>query len=313
VKYGDHRLIDDEYRNYERFVQPFVGGGRVASAQTPRRTLRLGGIVYSLLGGVGDRFEEFASFYRRSDAAAIRQALDRLFFGTCSAWYASLGQLKPLDLTQQYSDWLALTPDSLDEAVAGRLKTVQGNETLHFKSLTANRTLCNPILALRRERIVLPTYETVTHGDLSEHNILLDEEGHSWLIDFQKTGYGHVLRDVIQLDTLVRLHLLAPEEATLDERLGLEELLCSECSFSQISQPTPASLAPALDKAFATCAHLRTIAARLVASHPGADIREFYAGAMYCALRVLRSYAVPMPQREHAILCASVCAEHVFS
>ena len=85
-----------------------------------------------------------------------------------------------------------------------------------------------------------------------------------WLIDFQGTGQGHILRDVARLDSEVRFRLLAAEEATLEERLKMEDALCSIDRFSQVEQL--ATLLPTenkvLAKAYATVVYLRTIARR---------------------------------------------------
>lgn len=307
VKFGDFRDIEQEHQNYERFIRPYVGGGRSTTVQARRRTPRLGGIVYSFAGDAGGQFVDFATFYQRSDVDAIRRALDRLFTDTCGAWYENPGQRRPLDLTRHYMDWLGMSFDSLRQ-VLERLKGVQGKEKLYFQSLSEGRPFPNPLLALERTSLVLPTYETITHGDFNEQNILLDDEGHSWLIDFQRTGPGHVLRDAIELDSIIRFTLLQEDEADLDERQRLEEAL----SVAPISGRGP-DLPPdalgdnaAARKAFAVCAHLRSLAGRLVARHTSADVREYQAGSLLCALNTLRFFSLPTLQREHALLSACV-------
>ncbi|HEY0783269.1 MAG TPA: response regulator [Thermoanaerobaculia bacterium] len=313
VKFGGSQETERELQNFTRFVQPYVGGGRNTSVLGRRRTPRLGGIVYSLLGGASDSFEDFATFYRRADGDEIARAVDRLFLDTCQPWYASLGRLRPIDLTRHYVAALELAPAILDEALSVRLKSVQGRERLSFHSLPHLRPLPNPILTLGRQSLVFSTYETITHGDFNGHNVLVDGDGHCWLIDFQRTGIGHVLRDAVQLDTIVRLLLLGPDEATLAERLELEEALGSAASFADTST-LPGRLRspnPAVAKAFLTCAHLRGLAAKLIASHREADIGEYYAGTLYCALKTASLFRTPTLQREHALLSACLTAERL--
>jgi thiamine kinase-like enzyme len=158
-----------------------------------------------------------------------------------------------------------------------------------------------------------PTYISTTHGDFNQHNLLVDTTGHTWLIDFQATGRGHILRDVAQLDSEIRFILLAPEEATLEERLQMEEALCSIERFSQVEQlvnnfPTENR---ALAKTYATIVHLRTLAHKLVAQNPSDDISEYYIALFYNAVNTLRFYSLPSRQREHALLCASILADHL--
>lgn len=313
VKFGAAGLIEKEYRNFVKYVQPYVGGGRSTHAQTRRRTPRLGGIVYSLLGEEGEQLEDFATFYRRSDTAAVLQAIDHLFGNTCKAWYASPGHVHILDLTRRYTEGLGIKPEALERAWREGLKTVQGKDQLHFSGLTGRRTVRNPFPFLAGQSIEVSSYEIITHGDFNDQNILVDAGGRCWLIDFQGTGPGHILRDIAQLDAAVRIRLLPPEEATLDERLALEEALNAPDSFrlaaTLASQPFAGN--QALSKVYATCAHLRGLAARLVAGNPTADIAEYYAASLFSSLNMIRFLALPHLTREHALLSAGLFAERL--
>ena len=59
--------------------------------------------------------------------------------------------------------------------------------------------------ALRQQ---LDGRRAIIHGDLHPGNILIDESGRSWLIDFDHVREGHVLYDFIRLETLLRLFIL---------------------------------------------------------------------------------------------------------
>ena len=87
----------------------------------------------------------------------------------------------------------------------------------------------------------------------------MDSTGHVWLIDFQDTGKGHILRDVAILDSVVRFQLLTEQEATLEERLLMEESLCSIERFSQVKDLTNrfSTSNEALAKAYGIVVHLR--------------------------------------------------------
>ncbi|HEX9732598.1 MAG TPA: response regulator [Thermoanaerobaculia bacterium] len=311
VKFGDVRSISDERAKYNEFVRPFVGGGRSTTVVASRRTPRLGGVVYSLVSDRGKRLENFASFYRNASIPQIREVLDGLFLDTCGAWYDNQGKLEPLDLTEYYSQWLGLTTESLTKAREG-LKSVQGkDEKLHFQTLTNRRPMPNALRHFPGTPLVVPTYETITHGDLNPQNILVDDTGQSWLIDFQATGPGHVLRDVAELDVSIRIHLLGPGDATLDERLALEETLCKPDSYAQLEELAweREGSNPAVDKVFATCVHLRTLARRLLARQTGSDLKEYYAATLFCALPQIRFSFLSKVQREHALLSACLLTE----
>lgn len=318
VKFGDFHRIEEEYTNFRAYIQPFVGSGRITTVLSKRRTPQLGGIVYSLLGA-NDQLEDFGHYYHRADSFHICSALDRLFFDTCGAWYANPGQLHPRDLTEEYQRTLAFTAEKLEQALFHQLKSVQlvseqGKQKLMFKSLGRERTFTNPLLMMGGAPLIYPTYINITHGDFNQHNLLVDNNtGHMWLIDFQKTGLGHILRDVAKLDSEVRFQLLASHEATLAERCQMEEVLCSAQRFSEIDQ-LPAkfsTLNPALAKAYATVVHLRKLAHKMVVQNVVDDINEYYAALFYNALNTLRFYSLPSIQKEHALLCASLLADRL--
>lgn len=313
VKVGDHRQIELEYRNYREHVEKFIGGGRATSIPVNglRRTPRLGGIIYSLLGAASERMESFGHFYARSAAEQSCQVLDRLFFETCVEWYRNPGDRLLVDLTEEYQQSLGFTPDKLDHALSEGLKSVHGKQKIHFSLLGEERAFTNPVFAMRNFRFEETTHRCRTHGDLNETNVLVDELGHSWLIDFDSTGVGHIFRDVAEMDAVVRFKLLEADEATLEERLRMEEALCSARRFAEVDQ-LPARFEttnPALARAYATAVHLRGIARRLVLHND--DINEFYIAGFYYALNMIRFYHLPAVQRQHALLSASLLADRL--
>jgi CheY-like chemotaxis protein len=315
VKFGDFRMIEQEYENFKQFVQPFLGGRRNTAIQEFRRTAHLGGIIYSLLGTIHDQPVDFGKFYPRSELSDIQAVLDRLLQDTCSTWYASRGDLQLLDLTENYQRLLSYNPDMLEQARFDQLPTVHGTHKLYFKSLKDHRTrsFTNPVSATAGKVLARPTYASITHGDLHHHNFLVDTAGHAWLIDFQTTARGHILCDVATLDSVIRFQLLAPEEATLEERLQMEEILCRIEHFSKVETLATAFKTEnaTLAKAYGTVVHLRTWAYRLVELNPNDDMSEYYIALLYIALNTLRFSSLASVQREHALLSASLLADRL--
>jgi CheY-like chemotaxis protein len=315
VKFGHYLDILREAENYERFVGPFVGGGRSTKVEAVQRTMRLGGIRYSFAGAASDKFEDFGTFYKHSDTEEIARVLDNLFLDTCAAWHDNRGRLEPHDLSADYRELLSLQGfQVLDEPLHRGLKAVQGRERLQFQALGLDRTFLNPLLTMADRRLVRSTYVCITHGDLNRGNVLVDPQGSTWLIDFLRTGRGHILRDFAQLDATVRILLVGDDEATLTERLALEEALLGIDRFSQLDRPAePPGGNPALAKAFATCLHIRRLAARKVGSRQHDDMSEYHIAAMFFALNLIRFWDLPTVQREHALLSAALHAEHLQS
>jgi CheY-like chemotaxis protein len=315
VKFGDFRKIEEEYIRFKKYVQPFIGGGRNTTVLDVRRTPHLGGIVYSLLGPDTDHLEDFGSFYQHAEPFQVQRVLDGLFLDTCKAWYANPGRLQPYNLTTDYQQLLEFTQEKLEFGLSKLQNFVKGTgqHKLTFKSLSKERTFTNPLPGMTGPPLHFSTYICTTHGDFNQHNLLVDMSGHTWLIDFQATGQGHILRDVAQLDSEIRFVLLASQEATLDERLLMEEALCSARRFSELQQlidilPTDNQ---ALNKAYTTVLHLRTLAHKLVAQNPSDDMSEYYTALFYYAVNTLRFFSLPSTQREHALLYASLIADRL--
>lgn len=314
VKFGDFSKVEEEYNNFKEYVQPFLGGGRNTNVLEVRRTPHLGGIIYSLLGRSNGRLVDFGEFYHHADLPQIRNALDRLFLDTCRDWYANRGPLHYLDLTADYQRSFGYTIEELEHVITRQLKSVRGRQKLVFKSLNSETTYTNPLLATTGLSLVRPTYMCTTHGDFNQHNLLVDSSGHVWLIDFQGTGQSHILRDVSTLDSTIRFQLLTKEDATLEERLQMEEALLENIErFSQIEQLThrfPTQNA-ALAKAYETVVHLRTMARKLVEQNHHDDISEYYIALLYNALNTLRFSSLSLCQREHALLSASLLTDRL--
>jgi signal transduction histidine kinase/ActR/RegA family two-component response regulator len=313
IKFGGFRNIDREYRNFKAYVESFIGLEPGTHVEDLRRTPLLGGILYSLVGTAGDRVLDFGTFYREADVPQIRTVLDHLFLEVTGSWYASRGTLQPLDLTSDYQQLLGFTFDKLEPAVSERLKSVQGRSKLRFRDLPGERTFTNPILDSSNQHLVRKTYLCTTHGNLNENNILVDDAGHTWLIDFERAGPGHILRDIATLDSVVRFHLLGPEEADLVDRLRMEEALCSADRFSRVEEAAVSFSTEntALAKAYATAIHLRSLARRLLEPNPSDDISELYIALLYHALNTLRFYWLSTVQLEHALLSASLLVDAI--
>jgi hypothetical protein len=239
--------------------------------------------------------------------------LDRLFHVTCANWYGNRGALQPLDLTADYQKLLGFSIESLQKARQERLASVEASDHLVFPGLKTDRSFSNPIAMIADRRFVMPAYKCITHGDLNDTNVLVDVDGHTWLIDFFRTGEGHILRDVAELETVIRLQALDADQATLEERLAMEDTLVQPTQFSALARllsnfPTENQ---ALTRVFATCVHLRTIAHKILAQNGSEDITEYYIALLYYALNSIRFYSLPTIQREHALLSASILAERL--
>jgi DNA-binding response OmpR family regulator len=311
VKFGSAPEIQQEYKNYREFVERLVGGGHSTNVHEIRRTTLLGGISYSFLGATG-KIEDFEPFYKRSDTTLIKQSLDSLFLNTCKEWYANANRLELLDLAEDYQKTLHVTPPKLQTGFS-QLRIVQTSEKEYIYLGAAQKwgPFVNPLCAFTGQNLAFPTYSCTTHGDFNQHNLQVDSEGHIWMIDFQGTGHGHILRDLVALDTVVRFQLLTTSDATMQERMEMEQILCTIKHFSEVDQLEGQLKTPNanLQKAFDIAVHLRKIAYLLVRHNPNDDFNEYYAGLLFNALNIMRFPFQEQEQREHALLSASLLAQ----
>ena len=66
VKFGEVRQIEEEYKNFKEYVEPFLGSGRNATILDMRRSTHLAGILYSLLGTSSEELVDFGDILSSS-------------------------------------------------------------------------------------------------------------------------------------------------------------------------------------------------------------------------------------------------------
>ena len=318
VKFGDVHQMRLEHANYIKYVKPFVGGQYSTVILDSCYMGKLGGIAYTFLGTDVEYMQDFGVFYYEADITRIKQALDNLFLRACRLWYASTTALQPLNLTEIYKKQSASSYSlrKLESVVSKYLPTVMSQKTLTFSSLESlsTSTFTNPLYVLKSAQpFVCSSYMTTTHGDLNKRNIFVDRNGYTYLIDFGRTGTGHILQDVAMLDCVIRLQLLTAEDVTLDECLRMEEALCSIDRFSEVGQLLHgfSTTNPALLKAFEAVVHLRTLAQWMVEKKPDDDMREYFVSLLYNTLDTLGFSSPYVEQYEHALLSASLLVDRL--
>jgi hypothetical protein len=314
VKFGDIHVIEQEHANYIKHVQDFIGDGRLTAAFNYKQTTHLGGILYSLLGADGQETRQFGEYYQQKEFPDIERVLDNLFRRTCGIWYANPSARLPLNLTEEYQWQGSDAPEQFERSVAEHLPSVRFQSALTFTSFKEPpaRSFTNPIRILTViPELIRSTYVCTVHGDLNQNNIFVDQTDYPWLIDFRSTGPSHMLRDAATLDAVVRFQLLTAQQATLEEFLSLEEVLCSINRFSQLKD-LPASYPttnPAIAKVYQTVLHLRKLAHWLVERNPVVNMSEYYIALFYLSLETLQFFALATEQRERALISASLLVD----
>ncbi|HET8842931.1 MAG TPA: response regulator, partial [Ktedonobacteraceae bacterium] len=235
VKFGSIRKIDAEYANFQNYVQNFISEGRNSIALQTRRTAQLGGIIYSHLGASGDQMKDFSAFYHSAETPQIITSLTHLINRTCKRWYINRRPLQSLNLSAIYQKLFEVPAHKIEAHLQQCIQDLEVTtlDRLTFTNLPGSHTFTNP-LAGAGQPFACFSYLSVNHGDLNPHNMLVDENQHIWLIDFQSTGPSHILRDIATLDTIIRFQVLQNAEADLLDRLELEEILCGVEHYRQL-------------------------------------------------------------------------------
>jgi nicotinamidase-related amidase len=105
------------------------------------------------------------------------------------------------------------------------------------------------------------------HGDLNLANVLLDDAGNTWLIDYYWTRTGHALDDLAKLENDLKfITVPLPDDGALARAFALERHLAGQEDLLVPPGEPPAGLLvdPALAKAHAAVARLRELAAELL-------------------------------------------------
>jgi len=336
IKFGLRETVMTEFDNYKRWVEPFAAVRSTQLRGEPVRTPHLGAIKYSFVGERAGRLVHFNDYYLRGDVPieSIEETLRYLFEECCELWYKSKrrpGQKERIPLDVWYREQLPFYDrhvEELQDVVEGlvngehalarcfrrqgpaRLEVTLGDETIllpdpvHF-ALEAKSS------ERGEDFFPISSLVAITHGDLNGTNILVDREGKAWLIDFFKTGWGPALRDLAELESVVKFELLQTED--LLARYALERASLRPRSFQHpIQLESPLRLAE-LDKAAAVIQQLRALACDVADSE---DPREYYVGFLFYALKEMAGFTPRAGEEErvsvsqyHALLSAAMVCE----
>ncbi len=133
----------------------------------------------------------------------------------------------------------------------------------------------------------LQSRKSLVHGDLHLRNILVDQAGRGWLIDFARVTERHNIFDFIKLETYIRQMILSQENYhfSFADYLQFEETLVA----TSLGQPVSAPDQPDLQKAFQVIQSIREIAAHYM-GYPADFYAEYLPGLFLYNLAVLKYF-----------------------
>ena len=301
VKLAARDKIELEAKNYKQYIERFIDGFRHTLLQGKAQTHLLGGIIYTLVGAPLEECLDLGTFYATYSADEVLKALTDLFTKTCRHWYENRETRQTHDLIELYAKPLKLSVEKLETALdeAGLADWAKASWPVVPE---LGRAIVNPIEWFRHHPSLMANVSLAyTHGDLHGRNILIDHNHQAWLIDFYRSGLGHVFRDLIELESDIKFNLLGV--TSLSNLVRFEIALLGARYFDD-KLTLPNFQQPELKKAFIAVQGLRYIAGKLIGS--SSSMLDYYQGLLLQTLAVICLRHVDSLKKRHAYLAASL-------
>ncbi len=277
VKFGKRDKIEAEHHHYRDYIERFVNYQGTQLGYVSGRVM--GAIVYSLVGAELDEVTSLADYYPRASIAELQRTLDNLIQHTCSHWYENREQpRRTRNLVELYQKALHIhTWDKIWQGMAHIYPAVDA-PTLTFPGVEGEFHNPKRWLDANHYAIYLPVWLATTHGDLNEHNILVTRDNRTWLIDFYRTGTGHILRDLVELECAIKFNLAGMTDLTRCQRF--EATLLQQ---ARLDQPVTLPENDPDAKALAVILHLRSLGSDFT----GPGMREYNTALLLHTLYML--------------------------
>lgn len=307
VKLASAKDISREYQNYKQYIDENLKGSFSAIPKgEPRCFWDLGAVVYNFLGSSDQKnMSEFSVFYQREqDSSVILKPL-QAFFG--EAWHGLYdpGEKKEIT-TSLYS--------SYEKTLQLQKRLTNFLDQREYRSFRGIDTdLLNPVpwvLKHKMDSAMLNARQAVTHGDLHGDNVFVDGD-HAWVIDFERSGWGHILRDFAELEVDIVTRLAwKKDDKDLKEFFRLAVYLAEPYYLRKNYDPAEQFKNPELRKAFNVIRGLRQLAYDTTIFN---DFREYIWSLLFDSVFVAALPTEENYQNERALLYGSVlcnCLQH---
>ena len=228
VKIAPRAQGASEKANYDKFVRWALPAACRPDLLGFGRTRAYSGLCYSFAGGSGRSGRDtLTDCLRRGDATKVDLVLRRIFDPMRDTWYGPALCRAESDIARRYGDRYFTGPRSIAAAEASlgacaaryfNARGKDGRYVIGEMSFPSPRAL---LFASDRKR---PYRSCILHGDLNSDNIVVaDDPAGVTIIDFQKTGRGHVHEDLIFVEASVRINYI--RDASYGEILEKEGLI----------------------------------------------------------------------------------------
>jgi hypothetical protein len=314
VKVGSAAKLQPEVENFERYVREYVGNTATLLHVTQRNGRMA--LRWAYAAFVGEQVQTLAEY--AATGAPLAPVIDELF-GSRSTLGLLLGSPRrdtSFALYRAYS-WAPRDWQKISESAAELL----GGSPLCADLPFAATWLPNPLPIITRwcnpqngqgERAGL-TFDVpiaTIHGDLNSRNILIDERGAIFVIDFAQAGPGHLLRDFARLETELLLVLDQPQDdAALAEQVRrVEALLMQPDGTPCATLRELLTLRPPADQRGAAIGTLRRHAHDLAGPWLSQPAAPYLLALLHTTLDSLRyAQCSPLARRMALLIAGRIC------
>lgn len=306
MKLGAWPVIGAEIRGYNDHVKRYIQNNATQIIET-ERIGDYGGILYNFVGirGPETRIFSLEDFYLSGTPDEIIPVFDTLFRVVLRGWYGEPRQ-KEMALYQEYNRFWKY--DRIRAYAAEHFGATPDMEEIELP-FGLGRSI-NPLWFVEtvmpgRLSEVFTVYESSVHGDLNMKNVLMDETGNQWLIDFAETRYSHILQDIVKLEAVIKGEMVPiGSRKALEHLVRLDIPFLSARSLSDIPCLPDTLPDPAMEKAFRCVRNLREHASRIT---PGDDdITQYYIALLPFTLSLVSYSSVNDYEREYGWIASSL-------
>ncbi len=304
VKFSEMSATRQEEENYHH-IKPLLGGMRLAVLNGTAYSHEIGGLIYTLIDGRDwEKIQLFSDYFYNNDKDTIAHSLDQFFRQTFGNIFVNAAtKTVNINITEDYCSGFHLTPQKLTVAMR-ELRPAQSSEShLYFEGLEG--TFLNPVrwslIDEEFRKFEVNSRACLCHGDLHGRNILVNSDGHYWLIDFARVAESHAVRDFVELETDLKFNIV--KDIDLTALFPFEWALLTPQRFKD-EVPEVEFKSESLAKVYKVIAKLRQVAAESLALN--GDMREYYEALLFNTLNVLRLKHIAATKKEHALLSASL-------
>jgi hypothetical protein len=214
VKLARAHKMSIEVDRFKKYIDGYLKGHFHPSISNPVILWDLGGAIYTSLGSAESNI--FSKYYIDASIADIKYSLTRFFRETWSSLYEDAEKHENVSLFKEYckvwgDEWYgrvcAFNAPDPREIMESKLPNglIPVEPIAWFKE--------NFGADAKEDRSITPfTALAVTHGDLHGDNLLVDENRNAWVIDFERSGEGHILQDFVELEGDIINRLISSSE-----------------------------------------------------------------------------------------------------